>query len=168
MCVYFQNEAAWQRWVVVFGFTNEFSSGVEKVLQEFQQFGDIDNYALNNNNGNWLFIRFISPENASRAEQHNGSCLGSSNQMVGVIRLCAGESSHKYRLLLQHAQTASGTRPNIGSADDGRQREGVCASLLNSQDRVGREARETTGNRENTGDGALRHRREALGSAAYR
>jgi len=49
-----QSEAAWQRWVVVFGFKDE-SDATERVLDLYQRYGQIDKYVVSN--GNWLFIR---------------------------------------------------------------------------------------------------------------
>ena len=169
MCLSAQNEAAWQRWVVVFGFSGTSSGIVERVLHEFQQFGDIDSYSVRTNDGNWVFIRYNSPLDASRAAQHNGSCLGTSNQMIGVIRLCSGDSTHKYRVLLQQTLSSSGGSHADFEGGDMSARSTLLAAAAVGPNTPGGSGREGGRRRDDLRESsALRHRREALGSTAYR
>lgn len=105
-----------------------------------------------------FFRRYASPLDARSAEHHNGNFLGASKCMIGVIRLSSGESSHKYRMMLQDARDVD--RCNTRSDTTSRS---CTSSSLGRPDRAI--------SRIETGvvcDGALRHRREDLGSAVYR
>lgn len=83
--------------------------------------------------------------------------------MIGVIRLSAGESTHKYRLMLQQAQSESRAAPGrLGF--EGSRSDGVRAPLLSAAEDNGRMG----GTPVRGDDSALRNRREALGSTAYR
>jgi len=76
-------EAAWSRWVVVYG---QASPRQEALLGVFGACGDLQE--LQEGGGNWVFLRYASPHEAERACELSGSLLGGS-QMVAVSRLSA-------------------------------------------------------------------------------
>lgn len=49
-------EAAWNMWVIVYGFYPS-SYNKDMVLQRFMQYGDIDNHLATG--GNWMFIKCV-------------------------------------------------------------------------------------------------------------
>ena len=73
--------------MVVYGLTADcdlHASGLQRLLQKFQEVGDIDDYSVSS--GNWVLIRYVSAAQADRALQLNGT-LFSSTVIIGVTHL---------------------------------------------------------------------------------
>jgi hypothetical protein len=78
----------WPHWVVVFGFNphadRDSPSSLHNILRLFQEFGEIDDYSPGA--GNWLFIRFVSSQDAERVLSLDNTFL-TAHLMIGVRKL---------------------------------------------------------------------------------
>lgn len=51
-----KQEAAWSSWIIVYGFNSNSHYTRELVLQQFLQYGQVENH-VPSGTGNWVFIK---------------------------------------------------------------------------------------------------------------
>jgi hypothetical protein len=138
-------ENVWIFWILVVGVSPSFdAASVGDVLRRFQEFGDIVDHACGR--GNWVFVKFGSPQQAERASAVGSQFLNSSTMlsvqpMSSALARSMGLRIDSHGSLRQDPQAVGGAGSAVdmvsGADRDGGSGDGDDREPLGGFSRIG-------------------------------